>query len=554
MFDTVIDGVEEFLRGEAPEGSAAPAGTTLSDGTPEPADAHAVLEALADAHADLVATECRLLELAGRWLDVQGPTDSPDEGAIGRVMPGTERFIPAGADGTPEIGEFACAEFAAVQQMGTIAGANRLAGVANLRHRHPRLWALVRAGRVRAWQALEVAKRVGSAEIGLSLEQAQWVDRRTADWVEPLPWGRFLAVLEATIVAADPDGAAAREELEAAEQFVTSGQSNRYGLKTLIAKASAGDVIYFQAMVDRIAQILADQGDQRPVGVRRAAAVGILAQPVRAYQLLAGARVDEADDPDLTDHAVEDEQVAPPGRATDEETGTASGDARSHGPGREPDLLAAPDPSRPGAAPTSPPVPSPASLDPDDLRPPATLYVHLTDLSLSERAGVARVEGYGPVSIAAVTALLKHSFVRVVPVLDVAGQQPVDSYEFTGRMREAVHLAQPAEAFPFSSYLGRTVDIDHVDPFVSPAHGGPPGQTRLDNAAALKRFSHRLKTHGGWRQRQLDHSSWLWRSPHGWYWLVDPTGTHPVPRRVGERAWTVTGQAGPDGSGSTRAP
>jgi hypothetical protein len=445
-------------------------------------------------------------------------------------MPGTERFIPAGADGTPEIGEFACAEFAAVQQMGTIAGANRLAGVANLRHRHPRLWALVRAGRVRAWQALEVAKRVGSAEIGLSLEQAQWVDRRTADWVEPLPWGRFLAVLEATIVAADPDGAAAREELEAAEQFVTSGQSNRYGLKTLIAKASAGDVIYFQAMVDRIAQILADQGDQRPVGVRRAAAVGILAQPVRAYQLLVGARGDQADDPDLTAHAPEDEQVAPP------------------------DLLATPDPSRPGAAPTSPPVPSPASLDPDDLRPPATLYVHLTDLSLSEGAGVARVEGYGPISVAAVTALLKHSFVRVVPVLDVAGQQPVDSYEFTDRMREAVHLAQPAEAFPFSSYLGRTVDIDHVDPFVSPAHGGPPRQTRLDNAAALKRFSHRLKTHGGWRQRQLDHSSWLWRSPHGWYWLVDTTGTHPGPRRGGERAWTVTGQAGPDGSGSTRAP
>ena len=53
-----------------------------------------------------------------------------------------------------------------------------------------------------------------------------------------------------------------------------------------MAKAAAGDAIWFLATVNRIAEILAAQGDADPVGTRRARAIGILAQPAEALRLL----------------------------------------------------------------------------------------------------------------------------------------------------------------------------------------------------------------------------------------------------------------------------
>jgi len=103
------------------------------------------------------------------------------------VLPGMERTVAAGADGTPLISEFACAEFAALQDLHPLAGRARLAKVANLRHRHPRLWARVRRGEVRGWKALEVARIVGRPDYALTLAQARAIDEQTAEWTDTLP-------------------------------------------------------------------------------------------------------------------------------------------------------------------------------------------------------------------------------------------------------------------------------------------------------------------------------------------------------------------------------
>ena len=66
---------------------------------------------------------------------------------------------------------------------------------------------------------------------------------------------------------------------------MVTGQSTEHGLKTLIAKAAAGEVIYLVATIDRLAQILQLEGDQSPVGVRRSKALGILAHPALALTL-----------------------------------------------------------------------------------------------------------------------------------------------------------------------------------------------------------------------------------------------------------------------------
>ena len=58
----------------------------------------------------------------------------------------------------------------------------------------------------------------------------------------------------------------------------------------MVARAQAGDAVFFVAMCDRVAQILLLEGDTDPVGARRSKALGILANPARALALLTRAR------------------------------------------------------------------------------------------------------------------------------------------------------------------------------------------------------------------------------------------------------------------------
>ncbi|HET6698322.1 MAG TPA: hypothetical protein VFG88_04480, partial [Nocardioidaceae bacterium] len=57
--------------------------------------------------------------------------------------------------------------------------------------------------------------------------------------------------------------------------------------------------------------------------------------------------------------------------------------------------------------------------------------------------------------------------------------------------------------------------------------------------ALIGRYPHRLKTHGRWRLKQPSPGVFLWRTPHGYYYLVDHHGTHPLDRTIGDAAWTA---------------
>jgi hypothetical protein len=76
----------------------------------------------------------------------------------------------------------------------------------------------------------------------------------------------------------------------------------------------------------------------------------------------------------------------------------------------------------------------------------------------------------------------------------------VDGYEVPDRLREAVHLINPADVFPYGSNTGRGLDTDHTIPWQSTSGDGdhdvgPPGQTRIGNLGKLTRRHHRIKTH-----------------------------------------------------------
>jgi hypothetical protein len=171
-------------------------------------------------------------------------------------------------------------------------------------------------------------------------------------------------------------------------------------------------------------------------------------------------------------------------------------------------------------------------VDPERLRPRAVLYVRISEEALRSGTGVAHCEGgVGPVTVQQVRDLLGHYHVTVRPVLDLRGQVPVDAYEVPHAMREALRLARPSSVFPFSHSGSASPDWDHTRPYLDPAHGGPPGQTRTGNLGPMVRFGHRVKTHGrGWHVRQPSPGIYLWRTPHGYWFRVDNDGTHALGR------------------------
>jgi hypothetical protein len=533
-----------------------------------PEDAAGVCAALVEAQRDLVDAATRQLVLAARWLDVHAPTEEPDAspdarrgGPGGRrpPRPGQERVVASGADGTPTISEFACAEFAALLEMHPLAGRSLLRKVANLRHRHPQLWLRVLRGQVRGWKALETARLVGRDDLALTRDQAHWIDEHSHQQITTLPWAAYLEHLERLIIDADPHAAETRRLEAETRQGVWTTQTGEHGLKTIIARAAAGEIIYLTAVLDRLAEILALRGDARDLGPRRATALNILAHPAHALSLLAQHTATAPDNPG--EHGDPGDNTGDPGENGDTgsagdapERDSSAGDGPeghgSAGDGPQGDTAGDPEPDpepEPETEPEHAALPSYLGC-PEDLRaalalldrlggpglarllPPATLYVHIDRHALTTGQGSAHVEGIGALTLQQACALLGHRRVKLTEVIDLAaGHDPVDGYAHPARMREHLHLTNPRDVFPFAPNTSRRKDIDHPIPYRPPDTGGPPGQTGLHNAAPLTRFHHRLKTFGDWKITQLDPTSYLWRSPHGYAWLTDPNGTHHIP-------------------------
>ncbi|MEO6266427.1 MAG: hypothetical protein ABIO66_07470 [Nocardioidaceae bacterium] len=212
-------------------------------------DAASACQAITGIQVDLCEIEWRELALAAHWADLH---DDQTVAHKGSLLAGLERAVRLGGDGTPLVAEFACAELGVLMGTSPATAENLIRDALDLRHRHPRLWAALAAGNGRVWKARKVAHLTHDTR--LTLDQARAVDAAVAPYVDSLPFGRLVALTKARIIEADPAAAEARQRAEALERFVRTGQSDEYGLKTLIVKANAGDVIFMVAMCDRIAQ------------------------------------------------------------------------------------------------------------------------------------------------------------------------------------------------------------------------------------------------------------------------------------------------------------
>ncbi|HET9858263.1 MAG TPA: hypothetical protein VFQ19_00670 [Nocardioidaceae bacterium] len=473
---------------------------------------------IAERHRALVKAEAELAYATLHFADVH---NGDAVAGTGEVLPGMERSRRLGSPGTPRVREFAHTELAALQAMSTRSGAMMIGDMQDLGFRLPRMWELVCSGAARVWKGRKVAAWTRH----LDLEQARWVDQQVAGWVDSLPFGRFENLVRAKIIEVDPAGEEARRKAAEAERFVRTGQSNDQGLKTLVAKASAGDVIYFVAMVDRIALILAANGDPESVGGRRSKAIGILANPARALKMIEDFELGLTEVPEGDEGGSEDDGTEDSKTVGEADVHPADNDADDPAPEQQ----RCPACAGSGTMTGDPsPFTRPMRVDPSKLLPPATLYVHLSEASWRDpTTGVARFEGFGPTSVQQAREFLgRNCQVTVKGVIDVAGQSPVDGYETPARLVDALHLRSPADIFPFGTNLSRRKDSDHTVEYVPPDDGGPPGQTSMGNTGLIVRFHHRVKTHGRWRLKQPEPGMFLWRSPHGWIFLVDHNGTH----------------------------
>jgi hypothetical protein len=156
-----------------------------------------------------------------------------------------------------------------------------------------------------------------------------------------------------------------------------------------------------------------------------------------------------------------------------------------------------------------------------DLLPSVQLYLHGY---AHPESPIARLQGHGPVTEAWITRVLgPRARFKITPVLDLAGQAPVDAYEIPDRHRQAVQLMTPADTFPFAANLSRAKQVDHTVPH---DQGGASG---VGNYGPMTTRHHRIKTHGRWQVKQPFPGIYVWRDPHGGFYLVDHTGTRRLP-------------------------
>ena len=236
-------------------------------------DAAGTLAAAEANEHTLITAETRRLQIAAHWADLH-----PGDSVVESRLPGRQHPVRLGGEGTPTVADFAPAELGCVLRISDGSAARLIADALDLRHRLRLIWAAALTGQVPAYQA----RRIATATRHLTTNQAGWVDEQLAPSLGAMSWGRLQTLLEAKIIEADPVGAEHQATAAAQERFVRLGRNSEHGLKLIIARATAGDAIWFKATIDRIADILTQQGDTDPVEVRRSKAIGILAQPAHA--------------------------------------------------------------------------------------------------------------------------------------------------------------------------------------------------------------------------------------------------------------------------------
>ncbi len=240
-----------------------------------------------------------LLDLAARWADLHPPESIHDAAAF--TVSGSEHEEPIAGEGCPLVAEFCIAELGAVLGLTTTAAKKLIGQSLELRHRLPRLWAQVHAGRVPAWRARLVAETTIHTTPALTREAAGWVDAQVAAVAGKVGVAQLDRLVAEAIRRYDlapeprPDDEAGEDHEDfAADQHL--GTDPRHvtfdtrhvhydGVMRMEAEIDLADALDLDAAVAHGAAALKALGSVAPLGARRAAALGDLARTQTALDL-----------------------------------------------------------------------------------------------------------------------------------------------------------------------------------------------------------------------------------------------------------------------------
>ena len=431
-----------------------------SSNAPTPSEVIDAVRAARDAEQAAAAEQLRLALL---WAQLHPCPADEVPAHWGEVDLHGEGLIPLAGDGAPLVAEFAPADLSAALGLSHDHARALIADALELAHRLPRLWDLVLAGRVPAWQARVISRETHD----LSVEAATFADKLICATPDKIGLVDAQRLVDEARLFFDPDRALADEQAALAKRGVWSRRGSSPATTEMWLTLDTPDADLFDQTLNRVASELAALGDTDDRDRRRAKAVGVLADPQYALDLLSG---------------------------------------------------------RDGAAPTagSGTVDLFVHLTPSDL---AQHHDGGTGAVVIERLGAASTHLIGD-WLARHTAA--GARVRIRPVLDPDRCDAVDQHDPPEEMREQVHQRDAHCVFPGCRRDSRSCDLDHITAYVPLDDGGPPGQTNPRNLAPLCRTHHRVKTHGAWRYKRLDAGSYTWTSPTGHQYTVVPASRRPA--------------------------
>ena len=207
--------------------------------------------------------ELNVMRAARQWAVLHSPDRlDPEESA----KPGREKARQYGGDGTPQVCEFAAAEFGARTGMTTYAAGELMGDMLDLEHRGGDLWKRVEAREVKPSYARHVVKKTRH----LSKQEARYVATAVTECADGrIPWTRFEKRVEAAIARANPQ-AARDKELKAQEAtFAKKLRDETHGMASLLTRAPvwminqmlAAIKAYSASIKDDLPQLTDDERD-----------------------------------------------------------------------------------------------------------------------------------------------------------------------------------------------------------------------------------------------------------------------------------------------------
>jgi hypothetical protein len=480
------------------------------------------------------AEAARQLVLAAAWADLHPPESIHHAAAFAAA--GGEHEEPIAGDGAPLVAEFCCAELGTVLGISTTAAKKLIGHALELRHRLPRLWAQVHAGRVPAWRARAVAEATIHSTPALTREAAGFVDAQVAavtGRIGSAQLDRLVAeaIRRYDLAVADPTADPEDGYLAVDPRHVTVHDQDLHyaGTLRIEAEVDLADALDLDRALTRHAEEQKALGSALPLDARRAKALGDLARTQTALDLLAGT-------PDRTDIA-RDGGVEARGVHPEEPRHEASQDGGFEARGvhpEEPRHEASQDggfEARSARTSTTEDTTDQAGLP---VAREVVIHAHF-DATLSGDTTVfgptGRMEnGQRLILLEQVRSWCAdtHTRVTIRPVIDLNTPLTAHGHHIPDRIREQVILRDRTCVFPRCTRPARACDIDHIIAYDhdADAEGRPqPGPTATWNLACLCRFHHRLKTHSPWHYRMTAPGVFEWTSPHGHTHQRDHTGT-----------------------------